>query len=76
MEQNLALALQLCEGLEERVSSLCRPTLLRNASYNQELAHRSLLLEIGSVGNTQEEAIRTVKLVGDVLAKLILDRAV
>ena len=71
--QNLALALQLCNRLNETVESLCRTVSLRNASYNQELAPYSLLLEIGSAGNTQEEAIRTVELVGETLSRMILE---
>ena len=74
-EANLALALQLCNRLNSRIPQLCRPTLLRNASYNQELSPRSLLLEIGSVGNDQEEAMRTAELVGEILSELIRERA-
>ena len=70
-QQNLSLALCLYEGLETEVQRLCRPISLRNASYNQELAPYALLLEIGSAGNTQQEAVRTAKLVGKVLADLI-----
>ena len=68
---NLALALQLCSRLNASVEETCRTVSLRNASYNQELAPYSLLLEIGSAGNTQEEAIRTVRLVGEVLSQMI-----
>ena len=70
-QQNLSLALRLYEGLDMETERLCRPISLRNASYNQELAPTSLLLEIGSAGNTLEEAIRTAKLVGAVLSALI-----
>ncbi len=68
---NLSLAFQLCEALNESVENLCRPISLRNSSYNQELAPRSLLLEIGSAGNTQAEAIRTAELIGKTLSELI-----
>lgn len=70
-QSNLSLALRLTEGLEERVENLCRPVSLRNASYNQELAPNALLLEIGSAGNTQEEAVRSAELVGEILSALI-----
>ncbi len=70
-QTNLSLALRLSEGLENCVGNICRPISLRNASYNQELAPNALLLEIGSAGNTQEEAIRSAKLVGMVLSDLI-----
>ena len=70
-KENLALALQLCARLDGSVEGMCRTVSLRNASYNQELAPHSLLLEIGSAGNTQEEAIRTVRLLGEELSCLI-----
>ena len=70
-QPNLSLALRLNERLESCVENICRPTSLRNASYNQELAPNALLLEIGSAGNTQEEAIRSAELVGKVLSDLI-----
>ena len=75
-EQNLALALQLCSRLNASTEGLCRRASLRNASYNQELAPYSLLLEIGSAGNTQEEAIRSAKLVGEELASMIKEALV
>ncbi len=70
-QTNLALAIRLNEGLERLVEQVCRPISLRNASYNQELAPNALLLEIGSAGNSQQEAIRSAKLVGIVLSELI-----
>ena len=70
-KRNLALALQLCVNLNGAVEDLCRTVSLRNPSYNQELAPYSLLLEIGSAGNTQEEAIRTARLVGEALSRMM-----
>ncbi len=70
-QSNLALALGLYDGLQESCQTLTRPISLRNASYNQELAARSLLLEIGSSGNSVSEAVRTAEAVGDVLARMI-----
>ncbi len=70
-ERNLAIAEQLRAALNEKAEDLCRPTVLRNASYNQELAPYSLLLEIGTGGNCIEEAKRSAALVGRALADLI-----
>lgn len=71
-EDNLALALQLRLALNGEEGSVCRPVILRNASYNQELSPYSLLLEIGTGGNCIREAELAAKLVGDALAELIL----
>ena len=73
-EENLALALQLREALNQSTSSVCRPVSLRKASYNQELAPYFLLLEIGSGANTAEEAQNAARLVGNTLAELLYAR--
>ena len=71
---NLALALQLREALNQGGEALCRPVSLRNASYNQELAPYALILEIGTAANSVEEARRAAVLVGEALAELIYER--
>lgn len=70
--QNLSLALRLRDGLEATLPTVSRPIFLRNATYNQEAVPNALLLEIGSAGNTVDEAIRTAELVGKTLATLLL----
>ena len=72
---NLALALQLREKLNATCPSLCRPVSLRNASFYQELAKHSLLLEIGTCANSLDEAKRAAVLVGEALAELLLGTA-
>jgi stage II sporulation protein P len=70
-EDNLALALQLRSRLNADGAAVCRPVTLRNATYNQELAPYSLLLEIGTGANTAEEAKRAAAYLGRCLAQLI-----
>jgi stage II sporulation protein P len=70
-EKNLALALRLRCELNGQVADLCRPPVLRNASYNQELSPYSLLLEVGTGANCVEEAERTARLIGAALAEII-----
>ena len=70
-ENNLSLALKLREELNSVTENLCRPTYLRSSTYNQELAPYSLLLEIGSSGNSIEEAKKSAVLVAKALTKLI-----
>ncbi len=70
---NLALALQLREGLNQNEPNVCRPVLLKNASFHQELSAHAILLEIGTSGNSVEEAKRAAVLVGEILANLILN---
>ncbi len=68
---NLGLALRLFDRLNGESSGSCRAVSLRNASYNQEFAPHSLLLEIGSAGNSVSEAVETATRVGKALAYLI-----
>lgn len=70
-EANLALALQLRELLNRDGRTVARPVTLKSASYNQELAPYSLLLEIGSAANSLDEANRAAALVGEALAELL-----
>jgi len=70
-ERNLSLAMKLRESLNAEHDNLCRPTYLRSSTYNQEIAPYSLLLEIGSSGNSLEEAKRAVEKVGEALSGLI-----
>lgn len=60
-EQNLALALKLQTLLNRQCPGLCRPISLRPQRFNQDLSPGALLIEIGSAGNTQEEAMLAVK---------------
>lgn len=73
--ENLGLALTLSDRLNAASAGVSRPVLLRNATYNQEIAPHSLLLEIGSAGNTVAEAKSAAALAGKVLADLLCGRA-
>ena len=55
-ERNLALAQKMRVLLNTESENLCRPTCLRDSSYNQQYAAYSMLLEIGSAGNTLKES--------------------
>ncbi len=70
-QTNLALALQLREKLNANEQNVSRPVSLKNASFHQELSAHAILLEIGTAGNSVEEAKRAAVLVGEALAELI-----
>lgn len=57
-QRNLALALKLQAQLESDYPGLCRPVKLASSRYNQDLSTGALLIEVGSAGNTLEEAKR------------------
>ena len=70
-QNNLSLALKLRQYMNTQYGNVCRPPFLKGHTYNQEIAPYSLLLEIGSEGNSLEEAIFSARLVGEALSNLV-----
>lgn len=74
-KDNLRLAVYLQNAVNEAHPTLMRPITLVNERYNQHLTTGSLIVEVGSSGNTLQEAINAVQLFGDAagpaLAKLV-----
>ena len=69
---NLALALYLQEAVGRRHPSLMRPVALVPQRYNQNLTPGSLILEVGSSGNTLQEALAAIRLFADAAAPALL----
>lgn len=69
--ENLKLALTLQEAVRARWPNLMRPVKLCDYRYNQQLTPGSLLLEVGTSGNTLEEAITSVELFAEVVGPLL-----
>lgn len=67
-QQNLALALKLTAVLEQTDPGLTRPVNLRAQRFNTDMTAGSLLIEVGSAGNTHAEAL----LAANALARGIL----
>lgn len=59
---NLALAVYLQRAVTGAHPTLMRPILLVPQRYNQHLTSGSLILEVGSSGNTLQEALAAVRL--------------
>lgn len=70
-EYNLRFALQLQQKAEEMYPGLMRPILFSARRYNLFETHNSILLEMGSDGNTLEEAVYSGKLIGTALAEVL-----
>lgn len=71
-KQNLGFAAAFENAMESRYPGLTRPVLFDYRYYNQDLTTGSLLIEIGSHGNTLAEAQYTGRLVGTAMAELFL----
>ena len=71
--QNMRFALRLQQSLETKYPGLTRPIYFVSKKYNEYLANGSLLIEMGSEGNTLEEAIYTGELLANALADVLRD---
>lgn len=72
-QENLKLALYLQNAMEKAYPSLARPLSLKSERYNQHLSTGSLIIEVGSTGNSLEEAIRAIELFGDAAGDALLE---
>ncbi|MPN24144.1 hypothetical protein SDC9_171538 [bioreactor metagenome] len=55
--ENLTLAVQIQMSMNTLYPTLARPITLRTSRFNQQLTTGSLLVEVGSHGNTLDEAL-------------------
>ena len=60
--ENLALACKIQSSMNTLYPTLARPMTFRSSSYNQELSTGSLLVEVGTHGNTLQEALSAARL--------------
>lgn len=71
--QNLSMALKLQVLCEKEAPGLFRELALRSQRYNQHLSPYSLLLEVGTAGNTLSEALLSAEFFADQLARLLTE---
>lgn len=72
-QDNLALAIRIQQNLDARWPTLARPITLRSSRFNQQLTSGSLLVEVGSHGNTLQEALRGARLFAQAAGQALLD---
>jgi len=71
-ETNLALAARLQSAIHKDHPTLMRDINLRSASFNAQYAPGALLVEAGAACSDMEEAIRSIRILGEALAEEIL----
>lgn len=71
-QENLKLALVLQSAVTQKYPTLARPVALKQERYNQHLTTGSLILEVGSNGNTLREALCAVRLFADAIGDTLL----
>lgn len=70
-EQNMAVTMQLQALLEQQYPGLYRQTTLTGWQYNQDLLPGSLLVEVGTAGNTHREALTAAEALADGVLALL-----
>lgn len=70
-QENLRFALRLQSALHTKYEGLVRPLSITASRYNQHVSHGALLIEMGSEGNTLEEAVYSGQLLGKTLAEVL-----
>ena len=74
-QENMKLALLMQESAASKYPTLMRPLAVRQERYNQQLTTGSLIIEVGSNGNTLREAMTAVELFADAVAPALLELA-
>jgi len=68
---NLALALSIQSALADKWATLARPLVLRPTRFNQHLSTGTILVEVGTHGNTLQEAITAARLYARTVVELM-----
>lgn len=72
--EHLALVMSVQQQMNSLWPQLARPITLRTARFNQQLTKGSFLVEVGSHGNTLEEALAGARLFARAAGKVFLER--
>ncbi len=70
-QENLANALKLQAVLQAAHPGLCRDLDLRTERFNQHAAPGSLLIEVGTTGNTMTQALASARLLGTSVGQML-----
>lgn len=69
-QENMALAAKLNAQLEKLQPGICRPICLRSQRFNQDLSAGALLIEVGTAGNTRQEALLAAEYLAESIVSL------
>lgn len=70
-KKNLEFAIKVQQKANEMYPGLCKPIIVRNARYNQNLANCATIIEFGATGNTLEECEGAAKYLAKVMENII-----
>ena len=69
-QENLSVALKVLAQLEKEAPGITRTTTLRTSRYNQDLHPAMLLVEVGSTGNTLQQALAAAEYLAQAIIAL------
>lgn len=72
---NFHFACEIQQEAEKLYPTLTRPVLFQYCQYNQQVSKGALLIEVGSHGNSTDQAIYTGELIGKTLVSLFTGKA-
>ena len=70
-EQNLSFQMKIQEKMNTKYPGIMRPLLLREGRYNQHVSPGSMLVEVGTSGNSIGEALSSIRLFGQTLSEML-----
>ena len=70
-QENYALACALTEKINVLCPGLGREVMVKTGRYNQHFSDHSLLIEVGSNGNTLEEALSSMPILADAIEEVL-----
>ena len=70
-EKNLAIAQSLTDDLNAQANGLCRQISLKTGRFNQHIAPRCVLIEVGNNKNTMEEALASLPYLADAIHNVL-----
>ncbi len=71
-QKNLRLALYLQQTINTKHPTLMRPVTLVQERYNTHLTEGSIIVEVGSSGNTLQEALAAIRLFADAIGPALI----
>ncbi len=71
-KENLKLALHIQDEMNRLYPSLAKPIKLSQYRFNQQATTGSMIVEVGSIGNTLQEALTAVRYFADALSNVVL----
>ncbi|MBQ7086189.1 MAG: stage II sporulation protein P [Clostridia bacterium] len=70
-QKNLTFHGKIQQEMNSRYPGIMRPIVVRDSRFNQHVCTGSMLLEVGTSGNTLDEALYSIQLFGEVLSEML-----